>query len=699
MRTKIIAEGIELDLDREIDAAFTYAIADISQPDKRDTSFSKTITIPGTSKNNQFFGSIFDLDVSNDHDPLEPNRGFNFNASKAARVIIYVDECDIFPGIMRLMKVITIEEYIEYEVVVFGSLGGIFASMAEQTIQDLDFTDLNHIYDLDTIVNSWQHTHEDGYVYPFIDYGYSQDNEEYPLKNFKPAVFAKTVWDKIFETTGYRYQSNFINSDLFKKLIITHAGGDIKHAPDFILTQVDKSVLATMTVQHDLSKHMTRVLSFGQETDIGGLFNGQVWTADKVRKVKIAINYKLTTHRRSPTDVGNTYIRIEHSTTGGASWVTLEEAGITTTNKSPTAPDYIDDVLSHEIEVGTGDKLRFVAQTDDNQVYTQIRVGTEAYVKILDQDINVVEGDEVQLAAALPSMLQKDVIRSFITAFNLYIEPDEFDERLLIIDPYPDYYETDKSRAINWSEKVDVRQPIETIPLGGLDAKTYIYGYKEDSDEYNKRYKDLYGEIYGDRQYIVDNDFVKDKKEVRLTFSPTPLVQHTTNRRIASCIYKLTEGGLTKEPHVGNPRLLIYTGMLPSLFTDGTVAEYSIVSENDGTLSFQDYAYAGHLDNPYLPTVDINFGAPLETFFTITGVYPSNSLFNAYYSNYLGGITGKDSKMVTVKARLTPLDIMRLNFRRMVFVFGSYFRINKIKDYRIADDSTTEIELLKINNI
>jgi len=58
MRTRIYLEGINLDLYEDLDTTFTYVIDDVKEFGSRNTSFSKTITIPGNTVNNKAFGQV-----------------------------------------------------------------------------------------------------------------------------------------------------------------------------------------------------------------------------------------------------------------------------------------------------------------------------------------------------------------------------------------------------------------------------------------------------------------------------------------------------------------------------------------------------------------------------------------------------------------------------------------------------------------
>ena len=57
---ELYIEGFKVDIDQKISIALTYAIDDVANFSSRDTGFSKTIVLPGTGRNNQIFGFIYD---------------------------------------------------------------------------------------------------------------------------------------------------------------------------------------------------------------------------------------------------------------------------------------------------------------------------------------------------------------------------------------------------------------------------------------------------------------------------------------------------------------------------------------------------------------------------------------------------------------------------------------------------------------
>jgi hypothetical protein len=136
MRTEIYIENQQLDLYRDISAEFTYNIDDVKDFSSRNTNFSKTIVIPGNATNNKLFGHIFEFGSGNFYNPSADNVGYNFNASKSAACVVYVDKIQIFKGIIRLLEIIIDNGSIEYECAVFGELGGFVSAIANRKIEE-----------------------------------------------------------------------------------------------------------------------------------------------------------------------------------------------------------------------------------------------------------------------------------------------------------------------------------------------------------------------------------------------------------------------------------------------------------------------------------------------------------------------------------------------------------------------------------
>ncbi len=257
MSARLFVEGIEVDTLGNIDVEFTYSVADVTDIERRNTSYSKTITLPSTSKNQVLFGNIFDISVSNEYYINDVNINANFNPAKQAKAQIFLDNVKIFDGVLRMMKINNIAGNIVYEVNVFGRLRDILHSLGDLTLADLPFSDYDHTYNRTSIEASWARTEwvEGGtnYVYPLVDYGISTDSITYPIKNFKPAVFVSEILTRIFKEAGFQINAPIFSSFYFRKLILVTAEKTITRESTTLLSQTTNLFTQEVTTDTDFS--------------------------------------------------------------------------------------------------------------------------------------------------------------------------------------------------------------------------------------------------------------------------------------------------------------------------------------------------------------------------------------------------------------------------------------------------------------
>ena len=229
----IFVEGRRLDVFEGLDFSFNYSIADIREPDKRSTEYTKTIKCPGTQNNDELFGHIYDFNIGNNYDPTETNLEVNFNPNKKATVDVSHDGIRVMRGSMQLRRIVKKKTGYTYEVVFVGQLVNIFSVLGNKSISGndsegvdyIDFSDLDHTYNMEAQQASWTTPIGAGYVYPMVDHGKSLDftvtgNRRYRVGDLNPALYAKEILDRIFTFAGFSYTSTFFDSDFFKRLII-----------------------------------------------------------------------------------------------------------------------------------------------------------------------------------------------------------------------------------------------------------------------------------------------------------------------------------------------------------------------------------------------------------------------------------------------------------------------------------------------
>jgi hypothetical protein len=297
------------------------------------------------------------------------------------------------------------------------------------------------------------------------------------------------------------------------------------------------------------------------------------------------------------------------------------------------------------------------------------------------------QGDYIQLGQYLPDKIkQKDLITDLIRRYNLYIEVDPNNDRLLILNPRPDFYNS--GTIVDWTSKKDYNSPDNIQILSELQFKKMIWTYKlDDADDLSKAYLATTGDNYGWREYDFDNDFVKGESKMESPFSATPIIW---NDNIGAHLPAINPDSPKVAPRV------LYWGGLRDCGNNFTINYQNITTGLPGSTTLTRYPYSGHFDDPVLPNIDINFGTNKYYFYSNWEYITNNNMFNKYWANYIKQI--EDGRLVTSKFNLNEYDIrfIKDNFNTKIFILDSYYYVNKILDYKPMEPQVTTVELIKI---
>ena len=788
--TRLFIEDKELDITEDFSHQITYAIDDLNHFDSKSTAFTKTIILAGTSNNNKLLGNIFEFANSNFTNDAEANVYYNFNASKSAKARIEINGLMAMKGILRLLQINIDTNNVEYEIALFGELGGFVSKLGAKKItgnvlpaDDLDFSAYDHKYNVANITASWQDTFTynittsstftastkklkvtgrnlgalsvgkvltisgtasnngsytitnvyfntlwfniyteitfaetivnetdssftisfnnpkgSGYIYPLIDYGnVSFDTpstapvylakKDYQYKAFRPALYAREYLDKIIHAAGYTWESDFCNTAFFKRLIIpNNEKGLLKRGTtDFINADISGTqsfIMTDLAFQQKLAVDTYTLSSFS----INGSNNTFTFTGSSAINTKVTLN--VTGNSKFINATG--YIAIMRVT--GGQFIQIGSAGF---SRSSTFEDFnftISGVQPFEV----GDSIYFDIHLNANPRSTfnaQVNITSAKFLVQAEPATSVPYqlNETLEINRLLPkNIMQKDFFTSILKMFNLMVTEDKFIEKHLIIEPWVDFYNLNRSSYIDWSDKIDRSNVIKITPMSEANARYYQLKYKSDSDYFNEKYRKQYNEGYGDRIYDNQLEFAKDTETAEVIFAATPLVGYQGRDKVVSTIFKMNNA--VEETTESVIRILQVAEI------SGVTSWNIINTSTSGTttlLSTQtNYCYAGHLNNPDLPSSDLNFGATQELYFSLVSGALSNNLFNTYYSSYLAEITDKDSRLVTAKIKLVDKDIFNLDFGRFIWFDGVLYRLIKIVDY--SEGELCEVQLLRV---
>ena len=733
----MILNGYDVDLTSDISMPLNYAIADIRNPDKKNTNFSKTIIIPSTSVNDKLFGFLWDTNI-NVNSSGTTNYTPSFNPNKKAEVQILYEGAEIFYGYLKLDRITILQDYsIVYEVTCYGKLKDLMLAVGDRLMNELDLSKYNHTYTLANQQASWNNyiyingiqtafVKGEGYVYGMIDYALN-DDVNYKVSHFFPQLYYKTVIREIVNQAGYQFDGSIFSDVDFKSLCVEYGKGSLSLSNTQIGLRTHQA--SNTTALYALSSGTNNVTSyiFNDDTttpnnDAGGVYNTAtgIFTANKAGTYKLTFQVSATVtyypSTASPTIANNSYlgyfemyknslpinsIRLDLTKTGitgSNQCVIFDSSPVTSGATSPTGTYNL--AIVSQLAVGDTVQCKFkdfflqTAQTNAfNQTpsassYLRVNINTPSYFKSEMADVTVNEGDTVDMNNLLPATIkQKDFLSSFFKMFNIYTEDDRYSSNLMHFETQPDFYASSGTTR-DWSKKLDISQPYKVVPMGDLDAGNYLYKFKDDTDYWNDYYKKKYNETYGQTKYIVENDWLNNTNVTESIFSPTPLVDRVGSDRVIPRIFQLSSNGQAI-PKVANMRLLYYGGLKTTTTSWNHIA-------SSGTTQMSTFPYVGHLDDPTSPTFDVNYYTPIEVFYTATS-YTNNNFFNKYYKEFIQNITSKNSKIFEGYFHLTPLDIAILNFRDSYFFKGDYWRLNKISDYNpVEETKPTLCEFVKL---
>lgn len=676
-----------------------------------------------------------------------------------------------------------------------------------------------------------------GYVYPMISWGDDsiqsidgQDISRFPITAFPMSFYVKELWDKIFEKTNSKYQSDFLNSDFFKRLIVTQKKAtyelpaqELASRSFKVANQIPYNVAVTGFGTNDsgnlpINGFPFNNLSFpdpnsllGQQiypfpSDVaasdGILYNGiegerpfdqssNTWKVTASGKYTASFNISLQveaicsdyktngsfdppTQPSGPQGVGLSFqgAQLNGAVAGysnqlnvtvklirqyGGNIQTLDQINTSLVRKTdgsletfqrPNFKTFIfptkDFVVGFQDQFLNKDDIVYVQVQITHNINNQtfgvftlfefepgvggqqpqpprwIRTPYRGKVNIKDIGVqyfvnkpstNITEDTVVFPEQFLPKdMTCKDFLLGIIRAFNLHIESDKEIEKFYKIEPRDTYYK-DGSGGVNdyvdWTKKVDL-ESIQITPMGELTAKFYNFKYKEESDFWNKKYRDDVGLSYGNYIKEVQNDFLSNNQDITLPFGSAVMINSPRDTDIViPQVVQKDNNGVNKITNSAT-KLLFWGGLKPTsrllnkYWQITKMLPYQLFPWNPivfipGQINYKYYPYAGTVDSPLDPIYDLNWFYT-EYVYWDRARWTNENLYNKYWRGFLEEITDIDSKVIRAKLQLTPKDIYNLDFKKIYVLNGHYLRLQKIIDYNANGSDLTECEFLKLKS-
>lgn len=683
---ELLIKGSAIDLGEGVDIALNKSIADIRNPEQRSSDFSKTITIPGTANNNKAFNHIFD--VAND---ITGSGQFNpdFNPNKKADCTLLVDGMPQITGFIRLTEIVLNDGRIEYNCTIHGESANLFTDLENAKLNQLDFSEYNHTCNILNIKDSWDNkiqvngsdvtfAYGNGYVWTQVlpkRTILNTDINEWKADDHTPALYAKTIVDKIFANAGYKFtDDSFFTSDRFKRLIIPFANNGLNTTAAALQDRKFRASFTSLTTRTGGT-----ILVFDNDSTAPNFDpNNHYNTADGRYTVPASGKYSFNVHLKAEflgtftgTPIGSAefYIYVNNNK--------RFQRVVYTRTISPTTAVF-DSIFSLTIDVAAGDLIRvqFIRGFVGADFFSSIRILTDTAFFNEPQATTLAYNQTVDFGTFFGDKnTQKDFILSLVKMFNLYI--DQTEAKTLRFVTRDEFY---NGANKDWSKLLDYDQPHQVLPMGELQNNPYVFTYKEGVDYRSKQHKDSTGRVYGDRILRIDNDFVKSEKKIEVAFASTTIF-HDQEK-----FFSLASDDAGK--HTDDLRIIYYNGLreVPTYFF------FDETKPANPNLEF--YPVTVHIDDPYNMQFDLSFGMPPASYFPLGFGYSNQNLVNVFYYKTIAEIIDKNSKIFKGYFRITPNEYANIAFNSLYFFEGQYWRLNKVIDFNPMQEGLTQCEFL-----
>lgn len=717
--------GTVLDLYENISIPTTYQFSNVQDFSKTNSNHSQSFRIPGTPKNNDFFGSQYNANISG-----------TFNPKKKASAVLSFDTLPQLIGYIQLKNVVIQKgRFVEYEVVLFGDVANFGAEVGDKKLKDYTtfLATLDHDFTASNVRASWVNNLLGGdVVYPLIDWGanyiggvgvsssgqnLAEPAEASRLNQWKPCVKLKAILDGIFQEEGFSYTSDFFTNNVdFNKLIIPCGGvkSDV-----FVQGGALSNELTTNMVSPQPAGTNTSLLVqsnirvpfniFGVALADGGFDNGSDFgTATDTngytfnyyqvpQNGQFDLSYKLqmssylgdgSENFFIETCPNTNFIYAETIVVGvSAQFGNVDGLiGVGQDNMANLQEGYY---VRLSIRQMTGSPVTYYFQTSDldlNGVQS-----TANYFNIRPTNDFLI-GTNVDFTECVPDLKAIDLFNSITKMFNLIIIPDPDNETNLLIEPYEDWIA--QGDIVDWTDKLDISKDIQLTPTTELQSENLLFTYKDGDDILNKLTKESADRTYG-RKLIdqTNNDFAKGEEKVEIDFVATPSnLVADTSILIPKLVDK--EGG----PIDPKPRILVWHGLIPAgtqwYFDEMTPTGTPVITSETFYAKASHYFQASYIT---LNGDDLNFGMETPWHFIISA--PQGTLYKKYWENFIDEIYNETAKIMKASFRLNSADIFKFKFNDKIWIKDSYWRINKINGWTINDNKTVQVELLKLPDV
>tara|TARA_R100000655_G_scaffold110106_1_gene167687 strand:+ start:5328 stop:8759 length:3432 start_codon:yes stop_codon:yes gene_type:complete len=572
------------------------------------------------------------------------------------------------------------------------------------------------------------------------------------MYHLPPAIQLRTILEKIFAKAGFRWSSTFLDSGYFRKIFMTTMDHDetaVRLPADLNPVYNGNAYMIAPTP----AEAPTAPLIWGVDNwsfmDTGDPYlSASSFSGPAVTSGEISANANFPDlYEFTPLVTGVYQISItsyiEHYNAGDGNatgqiafgfsdgYYTMMPVGMVDIDFNGFTDQFLNITTTVGLYANNTYRPVMAIISDSGYQYPIIELGGNTLINghryeitVLPEQIGATFDQSVvnPPAGINPDLKQSDFLKDIIQRFNLVVSADKQDPSLLYVEPFNDFIGTGEVR--NWDQKIDDEKELLLKPTTDLVKKGVHFTDKESEDFLNKVVKEEMSNynVWGHYKQNFSNPFSKDGEyQNKPVLAPFLVNRAMTSWQSGDYDSNQTnfvfnnqasynDNGSIKEqksPH----KLFYYNGMpttldspiyMLNIYTElGSVIQEMIEITTYPLCSAYELPASNFSANDYgqMRTLFWNYNRndwmnATPMFNGYQGDIP-NGLYNKYWKQYIQELYSEDSRILELNIYLTPLDIANFDFRDIIYLKGTYWRVLKLTNYEAGTTSSTKMTLLK----
>ncbi len=731
---RVLIDGQQMDLEdpSTFPISIEYQMEDGEDFERKKSSESLNNTFPATANNNRIANSSYNVSVED----LTADQSYKSNKP----VVVEANGLELMVGKAIQKAAVHRREPISYQFDFYGGNADWIIDLKEATLFDF-LKHINFPFNKAGVVDSWSFDGKNPnkpYVFAPVRYGepmasaYSnlvQQNPteitDYNMKPeyMKPSLSMYYIIFNAFKSVGYKIQSDFFNTDYFRRLVMPWTWGNFLFSEGTRLDNLDFKAKSSESVYYSGSYTGIWDLKVSNDNSGGAFDNNGVYSYDSVQKeckwkylenfdygtleatfrlsvmVDATVAYdsdaelraqwfkngvRITTGRAGENGNGDLICAISKSGVGRNDFANLVDVfGKFTVNPG--------DVISVKFYMHT-----YATRLGRANIRAEvIEFGLEFFKIPLGGTI------DFQNYAGLKKHKFLDFFRGVIDLFNLSINTDAVNKVVVIEPTHPYSLTNDLSQSqggyfngdhIDWSEKQDISIDSVVETFSDHDREVIFRFAEDNNDGLLKVIQDRYLTDLASSKYVLPDRFKSGKKEIRNRFF-SPVMHYDVDQwrglgsnaamapqMICMVPENISNTSRDEAQNTFSPKVAYYKGIVSSV---GWVFD----SEKKNTYPFMfavNYQPGGEND-PVLSYSDERIGA-----------YPNavlaKGLLRRFYLQRMAIM--RNGQYYTTNFRLNNIDVTNWFHREHIICRGQRWQLMKLM-YKPLLDQSAECELRK----